>query len=37
MAEGSTVYVSVGTDGSGKTEPPAALRRALGPVDGPGD
>ncbi len=36
VADGSTVYVSVGTDGSGKTEHPAVLRRALGLVDAPG-
>ena len=35
VAEASTVYVSVRTDGSGKAEHPAALRTALGLVDGP--
>jgi acyl-CoA thioester hydrolase len=37
VAEASTVYVSVVTDGSGKTEHPTALRTALGLVDRPTD
>lgn len=31
VADATTVYVAVRTDGSGKCELPAALRRALGP------
>ena len=31
VVDGRTVYVAVRTDGSGKTEIPAALRDALGP------
>ncbi len=37
VVEASTVYVSIGTDGSGKTAHPAALRRALGLADAPAD
>ena len=36
VAAGRTVYVAVGTDGSGKVEIPPALRAALGWVDGAG-
>jgi acyl-CoA thioester hydrolase len=35
VARGQTVYVAVGTDGSGKVELPPALRAALGPASAP--